>query len=128
MLPPQSADPTSSAFLVERYLPATAADGLAASVARVASLCTDQDGIGTGVQYLHSAYLPSEDTCFCVFRAASADDVRRVNGDASFAFDRITDAVVLLPEPAPTNRLRRTTRPARPTGRPNAPHAREESR
>ena len=97
MPPSHRSDPTSTAFLVERYLPATASNGLAASVARVASLCTDAEGAGTGVQYLHSAYLPSEDTCFCVFRAASADDVRRVNGAASFAFDRITDAVVLLP-------------------------------
>ena len=82
--------------MVERYLPAAAAAGLAASVARVVSLCSDDEDPSLGVQYLQSAYLPSEDTCFCVFRAMSADDVRKVNGKANFPLDRITDAVVLL--------------------------------
>jgi hypothetical protein len=85
-----------SAFLVERYLPASAADALAASVARVARLCADSDRTGRGVQYLHSAYLPTEDTCFCLFRAPSSDAVRAVNGEGHFALDRITDAVLLF--------------------------------
>ncbi len=85
------------AFLVERYLPTPEAGALAESVTRVALLCADSDeGGGPAVQYLHSAYLPTEDTCFCLFRAASATDVSAVNHAAAFSFDRITEAVLLF--------------------------------
>ena len=90
----QSSD-SSMAFLVERYLPAAAADSLPAAVSRVAQLCASRPG--TGVRYLHSVYLPSEETCFCLFRGPSAEAVRDVNREAGFALDRITDAVLLLP-------------------------------
>ena len=86
-----------TAFLVERYLAAPAADNLAASVARVARLCADAGGPHHGVQYLHSAYLPTEDTCFCLFRGPSAVAVREVNREGGFALDRITTAVLVHP-------------------------------
>jgi Protein of unknown function (DUF4242) len=85
-----------STFLVERYLSASATSGLADSVARVARLCTESGTSHSGIQYLQSTYLPSEDTCFCVFRARSADAVRAINRVAGFAFDRITEAVLLF--------------------------------
>jgi hypothetical protein len=53
------------------------------------------------VQYLHSAYLPAEDTCFCLFRAATAEAVRALNDEASFALDRIAAAVQLYPVTPP---------------------------
>lgn len=84
------------AFLVERYVsPATAAE-LAESTARTAQLCADQTGLAGTVQYLYSAYLPSEDTCFCLFRAPSAEAVRAVNTQAGFVLDRITNAELLV--------------------------------
>jgi len=84
------------AFLVERYLTPAAADDLAASTARLAGLCADSDHTDIPVEYLYSAYLPSEDTCFCLFRAASPDAVRAVNSQARFALDRVTDAALLV--------------------------------
>jgi hypothetical protein len=98
--PPGGTRDGTAVFLVERYLPAAAAAELPASVARVARLCAATDRPGTGVRYLHSAYLPSEDTCFCLFRAGSPDAVREINNRGDFAFDRITDAILLLPVPA----------------------------
>ena len=92
-------DVDRSTFLVERYLPSSAAAGLPAAVARVARLCTEPgDGseADAGVHYLQSAYLPSEDTCFCLFQGPSSDAVRDVNNRAGFALDRITDAVLML--------------------------------
>jgi hypothetical protein len=97
-------DGPSSVFLVERYLPAAAAGILASSVARAAQLCelSAESGSASRVQYLHSAYLPAEDTCFCLFRAATAEAVRALNDEASFALDRIAVAVQLYPvTPAP---------------------------
>jgi hypothetical protein len=92
-------DGPSSVFLVERYLPAAAAENLASSVARAVRLCalSANSGAASEVQYLHSAYLPAEDTCFCLFRAATAEAVRALNDEASFALDRIAAAVQLYP-------------------------------
>ncbi|HUZ56181.1 MAG TPA: nickel-binding protein [Streptosporangiaceae bacterium] len=106
MTTPRLRDPDgpSSVFLVERYLPPAAAENLAGSVSRAAQLCTlsAESAAASTVQYLHSAYLPTEDTCFCLFRAATADAVRALNDEADFALDRITAAVLLYPtSPAP---------------------------
>lgn len=95
--PPPDSALSISTYLVERYLTAAAADALPDAVARVAGACADA---GPGqVRYLHSTYLPSEDTCFCVFEADSAEAVRAVNAAADFAVDRITDARVMFDAP-----------------------------
>jgi hypothetical protein len=98
-LRPRDPDGPSSVFLVERYLPAAAAGNLASSVARAAQLCalSAESGSASRVRYLHSVYLPAEDTCFCLFRAATAEAVRALNDEASFALDRISAAVQLYP-------------------------------
>jgi hypothetical protein len=92
---PPSDDP-GRAFLVERYLAPVAATSLAAASARLARLCAASAGTDTRVRYLYSVYLSTEDTCFCLFRAPSAEAVRAVNRRADFVFDRIIDAVLLL--------------------------------
>ena len=101
MTTPRHRDPDDpcSVFLVERYLPAAAAGGLPSSVARAAQLCalSAESGSASRVQYLHSAYLPAEDTCFCLFRAATAEVIHALNDEASFALDRISAAVQLYP-------------------------------
>jgi hypothetical protein len=83
-------DEARRAFLVERYLSPAAAVDLAASTARLAGMCG-----GGGVRYLYSTYLPAEDTCFCLFRAASAEAVRAIDEQAHFDFERLINAVVL---------------------------------
>jgi uncharacterized protein DUF4242 len=97
-----SRDPGNSSpvFLVERYLPPEAAKSLAAYVSQAAPLCrlsAESDATST-VLYLNSAYLPAEDTCFCLFGAGTAEAVRAVNDAADFAFDRISAAVLLYPK------------------------------
>lgn len=83
----------SGLYLVERYLAASAAQELPDVVARLAGVC---EASGSGVVYLHSTFLPTEDTCFCLFRASSSDAVRAVNADAGFGVDRLTDAVLMF--------------------------------
>jgi Protein of unknown function (DUF4242) len=90
-------EPETAAFLVERYLRRGEIGELPASVARTARLCADRNRPGPSVEYLQSAYLPTEDTCFCLFSAHSAEAVRAVNREAGFALDRITEAVLLHP-------------------------------
>ena len=82
--------PTTNLFLVERYVPASDLDQLAAAVHRVAHRCGERRGAGVEVDYVHSIYIPEEDTCFCVFRAPSANDVREVNDVEAFAIDRVS--------------------------------------
>ena len=89
------------AFLVERYLPASAAAALPMSVAAVETLCAEDRAAGDSVRYVQSIYLPTEDTCFCLFRAASSDAVRAINAEGNFPFDRMTRAVLLLTRPNP---------------------------
>lgn len=84
-------------FLVERYLSPTAAEQLLASVGRTARLCERSVQSDSPIEYLHSAYLPSEETCFCLFRASTADAVRSLNVEAGFAFERITPGRLLFP-------------------------------
>jgi hypothetical protein len=79
---------------VERYVPAGSAESLGESVADVASLCALQER-EPPVRYLQSLYVPSEETCFCVFQAPSEDIVRAVNNEGHFALDRITSGVLI---------------------------------
>jgi hypothetical protein len=92
--------PDVATFLVERYLSATASGGLVAAVERLARVCDDPVRSGSGIHYLHSVYLPTEDTCFCLFSGPSAEAVRALNDEVDFGLDRITAAVVLLPDDA----------------------------
>jgi hypothetical protein len=96
-------DEAASVFLVERYLPPTAAGRLPVSVSRAARLCalSAEPGAAARVQYLYSAYLPSEDTCFCLFHAATADAVLALNEESGFALDRVTAAILLHPNRMP---------------------------
>lgn len=100
---PRQARPDLSVFLVERYLGPTAALELTASVARLARLARTSSASTGGrpepdgqVRYLQSMYLPSEDTCFCLFGAPTAEAVLALNEVAGFPLDRITPAVLLL--------------------------------
>ena len=86
----------SRTFLIERYLSPAAATDLVTLTARLAGLCAEASPDGAGVEYLYSAYLPTEDTCFCLFRAPSADAVEAVNQQVNFTFDRLTDAVLMV--------------------------------
>ena len=72
---------------------------LASSVGRLARLCAAEDA---GVRYLHSAYLPADDTCFCLFTASSADAISAINDRAQFPLHRITAATILLAPPGTT--------------------------
>ena len=81
---------TTNLFLVERYVPASGLDQLAAAVHRVARRCGEHRRAGVEVEYVHSIYIPEEDTCFCVFRAPSTDAVREVNDVEAFAIDRVS--------------------------------------
>jgi hypothetical protein len=96
-----------SVFMVERYVPPSAVESLAAAIPRAARLGSlrARSGSALSPQYLLSAYLPAEDTCFCLFRAATADAVRGLNHEAELPLDRITAAVLFYPTTASSDLL-----------------------
>jgi uncharacterized protein DUF4242 len=75
-------------YLVERYLPGRDRAWLEAALAR---LPKDRHR----VTYLGSTYVPSDDSCFCRFEAASAEKVRDANEVAGVPFARIVAATEL---------------------------------
>jgi len=95
-LAPVPASPGEFTFLVERYVPVGDLEDLARAVDRVAAACADAP-TGSSVCYVQSTFVPGDDTCFCVFRAPSAEAVHAVNAAARFTVDRISAAITLTP-------------------------------
>jgi hypothetical protein len=82
-------------YLVERYLPGRDRAWLDAALAR---LRKDRGGIA----YLGSTYVPEDDSCFCRFEAASAENVRDANEIAGVPFARIVAAEEIgIEQPGP---------------------------
>ena len=75
-------------YLVERYLPGRDRAWLEAALARI-----PRDR--SGVAYLGSTYVPSDESCFCRFEAVSAENVRDTNEIAGVPFARIVAATEL---------------------------------
>lgn len=89
-----SGDP---AYLVERYLNSQHVADLVAAVTRLAAACRDSASSAAPVRYLHSTFVPAEETCFCLLQAPSVAAVQAVNTTANFGFDRISVARIIHP-------------------------------
>jgi hypothetical protein len=76
-------------YLVERYLPGRDRAWLEGVLARIPR--NDAD-----VSYLGSLYLPSDESCFCRFRAPTAESVARANELAGAPFARIVAAIEIV--------------------------------
>jgi hypothetical protein len=80
-------------FLVELYV-SEAEAGTVALHAEAACLAAEElTREGTGVRYVGSIYVPSEETCFFLYEAVSADAVREAARRGALAFDHIAEAV-----------------------------------
>lgn len=75
-------------FLVEGYVPRMDAEGRAGLVARLHAAAARE----AGVTYLHSIFVPDDETCFHLFGGASADAVRRAVEHAEIRWHRIAEA------------------------------------
>lgn len=83
--------------MVERYLPGIGADQLAEASARLAAAAEELAAQGVWVRYLGSTFVPEEESCFCSFESANADDVRRACDQAGISFARIVETRDLVP-------------------------------
>jgi len=82
-------------FVVERYLSAVSPEELAAAVDRDRRAAEAMTAAGTPVRYLFTIYLTSDESCFCLFEAPSADAVREAQLRAGIGFERIVEAIQL---------------------------------
>ena len=84
-------------FLAELYVSSADPDGgeRAASRARLAAEALRSEG--TAVDCLSSILVPEDETCFLLYRAASADVVRAAATRAALVLERISPARPLKP-------------------------------
>jgi hypothetical protein len=79
-------------FLVETYQSRTAVGVGAPAAEKVASAADQLAREGTRVRFLHAIFVPEEETCLYLYRARSADAVRRAAQRAGLRCERITEA------------------------------------
>jgi uncharacterized protein DUF4242 len=77
--------------MVERYLPGITPAELDEATARLAAASAELSANGAEVRYLGSTFVPEEESCFCRFESADADDVRRACERAGVSFARILE-------------------------------------
>ena len=80
-------------FLAERYVSSANPELAYLDAARASAASKEQAEGGTTVRYLGSTLIPSDETCFALFEAPSAEDVRRLLERAWLPYDRIVEAV-----------------------------------
>jgi Protein of unknown function (DUF4242) len=85
-------------FVVERYLPAVSPEELAATVARDRRAAEDITADGIPVRHLLTIHVPSDESCFCLFDAPSADALREAQERWGIGFERIVEAMQLPPQ------------------------------
>jgi len=78
-------------FLVEAYLARLHDSDLVQGVRRAQTAAEELTCEGRSVRYLRTIYLPDEETCFHLFDAGSADDVREATIRAGITCERVVD-------------------------------------
>ena len=81
-----------SEFIVEVYVPRTGAPGTAG----VREAAEEHTRRGSPVRYLRAILVPEDETCYLLFDAGSADEVRAVVTRAAVPFERISMAIESL--------------------------------
>ena len=83
--------------MVERYLPGITARQLDEASARLAAATAELAAQGVRVRYISSTFIPEEESCFCRFESAAANDVRRACERARVTFARIVETQDFTP-------------------------------
>jgi hypothetical protein len=82
-----------TAFLVEVYLPRGRGDALVRRSAQARTAAEALTSEGTPVTFLHSIFVPEDETCFFLYEAVSSDVVRAVGRRAALPFERVSEAL-----------------------------------
>ncbi|HEX8026613.1 MAG TPA: nickel-binding protein [Candidatus Limnocylindrales bacterium] len=91
-------------FLLETYLSRTAGDAIDAGIERARRAAEAVRREGRRVELLRTIFLPEDETCFFVYRAASADDVREAARRADLPTENVVQAVTQAARRPPARR------------------------
>jgi hypothetical protein len=80
-------------FLLETYASRTDPAAVDAGAERARQAAAELSAEGTPVHFLRTMFLPEEETCFYLYQAASADDVREAAKRAGLPTDNIVEAI-----------------------------------
>ncbi len=78
-------------FLAELYIPRTNADAVGQANDRTRRAAAELTAAGTSVRFLHSIFVPADETCLFLFEAGSIDAVRDVARRAALSFEHIAE-------------------------------------
>ena len=80
-------------FLVEFYVSRSDAGAVELGAVRAREAAEELAREGMPVRYLHSIFVPEDETCFFLYEAGSADAVREAGGRAALRFERVAEAI-----------------------------------
>ena len=86
-----------SIYAVQRKLPGISMEELGGAQKAAIDTSNKFSQQGVSVKYIRSNFYPSDSKCTCLFEANSAEDVKKVNEDASLPFDKIEEVLDLNP-------------------------------
>jgi Nickel responsive protein SCO4226-like len=92
-------------FVAERYLPATPPAELSAVGEDARRAAREMTAMGIPVRVIHAVHVPTDETCFTLFEAPSADALAEAHRRAGIPFDRIVAAVEIASDPDREGRL-----------------------
>jgi hypothetical protein len=84
-------------YMVERNLKGIAMSDLAAAQRLAIDTCKAYTAKGTPMRYIRSTFAPADGRCMCLFDAASAEDVKRLNDEAKLPYLQVVEALDLSP-------------------------------
>lgn len=84
-------------YIVERDLKGINMDALGAAQKAAIAKAAQMAAQGTAIRYIRSTFAPEDGRCMCLFDAASATDVMRLNDEAGLPYHRVVQALDLTP-------------------------------
>lgn len=91
-------DVTERTFLVEHYAPGVTADAFRIAAQRVRDAAHEMAAGGAPLRFLHSTFVPEDESSFCVFQSTSGDLVIEAYRRAGVGFERIVHALDMTRE------------------------------
>jgi phosphohistidine phosphatase SixA len=84
--------------LAERYVPGADRQLAVADAGRARQAGRELAAEGINVRYLSSALVPADETCFALFEACSADQVRQLLDRAALPYHHIVETILIAAE------------------------------
>ena len=84
-------------YMVERSLKGISMEDLGGAQKAAIGKAAEMTSAGTDIKYIRSTFAPADGRCMCLFEAGSQADVQRLNDDAGIPYDRIVEALDLMP-------------------------------